>query len=96
MMRRFVRAQDVRYLVVCPHCRDGGDRRRMIADPVGTSAGIYHPACVLSLVGFEGVLRLPPADRGLFSIADLGVERARELLASMDAPPLREDFAHAL
>lgn len=83
-----MRAHDVRHLRGCRKCGRLGDRRRMIVDPFGADAGTYHPACVLEVIGFDGVLKLPPADRGQFSLWDLGVAQMKQLLASLDEPSL--------
>lgn len=87
MSIRLARTHQVRQLCICPDCRQPGYRPDMISDPQGMSAGTYHPRCVLDAIGFDAVLNLPPADRGLFSIADLGVERSRLLLRSMEVIP---------
>lgn len=71
-----MKADDVRYLCLCPVCGKLGDERRMVrAGPVECLA---HDRCVFEQLG-DGILNLPKEERAKFTVAAVGLHMMRRL-----------------
>lgn len=71
-------AHDVRHLRPCAFCSDLGDRRRMVH---ATAKEYAHGKCLFSAGGIRRLLDLPQRERDKLTIADIGVNAMRDLIA---------------
>ena len=72
-----MKADDVRYLCLCPVCGKLGDERAMVR--VGPMECLAHDRCVFGQLG-EGILNLPKEERAKFTLAAVGPDMMRRLV----------------
>jgi hypothetical protein len=77
-LRSMMKADHVRRLCLCPVCGKLGDEREMVR--VGPMGCLAHDRCVFEQLG-EGILNLPQEQRAKFTLAAVGPDMMRRLVA---------------
>jgi hypothetical protein len=73
-----MKADQVRHLCLCPVCGKLGNEREMVR--VGPMGCLAHDRCVFEQLG-EGILNLPQEQRVKFTLAAVGPDMMRRLVA---------------
>ena len=73
-----MKADHVRCLCLCPVCGKLGDEREMVR--VGPMGCLAHDRCVFEQLG-EGILNLPQEQLAKFTLAAVGPDMMRRLVA---------------
>ena len=71
---------DVRYLLICYHCRELLDTRHSIMRIDHGNRRYWHGRCFLSKFGARKFFALPDVDLNTLTLGDIGVEVMKKLV----------------